>query len=109
MVPPMGPDKNSGLKSMSISITGLAGQWLGQIDGTNTGNLILNIDADRPAIGWLQLNDPQQPLTATIIFNPKGSKITGNLTQLNTGHYPRNPEVPCHKKVTSQRNSTVTS
>jgi FRG domain len=55
------------------------GQWLGTIHGTNEGTLLLNIDADRPNLGWLQVDDAQQPFSVFVRFTVNAPDVTGQL------------------------------
>src|SRR5262245_55058358 len=73
--------------------TPLAGQWMGKMAGTNQGYLMLSIDPDRPTVGWLQVNDPQQCFTANFTLPQSGSTITGNLTNFHTQTYGTNPGI----------------
>lgn len=40
------------------------GQWIGEINGTNQGSVILNVDHDRPEVGWFQVDDSVFPFVA---------------------------------------------
>ncbi|MFI5395777.1 MAG: FRG domain-containing protein [Candidatus Binatia bacterium] len=57
----------------------LYGQWIGQIQGTNSGYALLNVDGDRPGKGCLQVDDPQQPFSSQVAFSIAGSTVTGSL------------------------------
>jgi len=42
----------------------IAGQWIGEISGTNQGSLRIDIDRDRPDFVHIQVADPGQPFAA---------------------------------------------
>jgi len=55
------------------------GQWLGRIQGTNEGYVLLNVDRDRPNLGWLQVDDRQQPFSAFVALTVTGQNVSGQL------------------------------
>lgn len=61
-------------------VAALAGQWIGRIDGTNTGRCILNIDPDRPRIGVVQVLDQLLPFSVHLVdLVCDGSELRGLL------------------------------
>jgi hypothetical protein len=79
----------------------LYGQWLGTIQGTNDGYIMLSIDQDRPTIGWLQVYDNGQLTSAIVTLTVNGQNVTGafnnyfihgnnarpDITMPNVGHF----------------------
>ena len=62
------------------------GQWIGRLQGTNDGTVLLNIDRDRPDSGCLQVNDYQQPFSAEITLAIKGRKLAGDIRPYPTAN-----------------------
>lgn len=56
------------------------GQWIGEIEGTNNADAIINIDMDRPLIGSLLVNDTAGlPFAADISLDLKEGTVLGKL------------------------------
>ena len=90
--PPRDEVESTNNKMNNTNLT-LAGQWMGKMAGTNEGYFMLSIDPDRPTVGWLQVNDAQQPFAAHMTFTQSGLTINGNLTNFHTQTYGTNPEI----------------
>ena len=55
------------------------GQWRGSITGTNIGQLVLNIDEDKPGIGRIQVADNVAPFIASVRFEEASTPMAGTL------------------------------
>jgi hypothetical protein len=69
------------------------GQWVGQISGTNSGYLILNVDRDRPNCASVQADDPQQPFSAESVITVTGTTVNGTLSRFSPNGQPVPPEL----------------
>jgi len=69
------------------------GQWLGVIDGTNSGQVMLGVDPDRPGIGCIQADDPLLPFAVDAVFEVKGSDLRGRLTNFMPQGLPAEPDI----------------
>ncbi|OFV99184.1 MAG: hypothetical protein A3F68_00570 [Acidobacteria bacterium RIFCSPLOWO2_12_FULL_54_10] len=58
----------------------LYGQWIGQIAGTNSGYACLNVDSDRPEIGYFQVADVLLPHSVQAVFTINESEVSGTLS-----------------------------
>jgi hypothetical protein len=56
------------------------GQWIGRIEGTNSGNVVLDVDEDRPDACFIHIDDLALPLSAVGRLEENGSGIRGRLT-----------------------------
>jgi hypothetical protein len=56
------------------------GQWRGWINGTNHGELLLNVDRDRPTRGRIHVVDDQAPFIADVLISESGASVTGQLS-----------------------------
>jgi hypothetical protein len=80
----------------------LYGQWLGNIQGTNSGYAMLNVDNDRADQGSLQVDDREQPFSAQILkislnesnvkgeledFSPQGSQASNGRRFAQSGSF----------------------
>lgn len=70
-----------------------AGQWIGQISGTNTGFMTLNIDRDRSNYASILVDDPKQPFSAHGPITFTSTTVKGKLN-LFTPHGPPLPPLP---------------
>jgi hypothetical protein len=63
----------------------LSGQWLGTIQGTNTGYVCVNVDRDRPLVASVQSFDGTHKvfLQAHAVLTVVGSTVTGAMTQFS--------------------------
>ncbi len=69
------------------------GQWIGKIKGTNTGQVILNIDRDSPNFGTFCVSDyePNNPyFNAKVYLNKNGNEVIGDMTSFNLFSYETN-------------------
>lgn len=67
------------------------GQWVGQISGTNSGYLTLNVDRDRPGRASAQAHDPQQPFSAEAVITVMGVTVNGTLSRFSPHDHPVPP------------------
>jgi hypothetical protein len=58
------------------------GQWRGWIKGTNNGELLLNVDRDRPTRGRIQVADGVAPFIADVAISVSGMIVTGQLSNV---------------------------
>jgi hypothetical protein len=59
------------------------GQWRGRIKGTNNnGDLLLNVDRDRPTRGRIHVVDGVAPFIADVVISESGSNVTGQLSNV---------------------------
>lgn len=65
----------------------LLGQWVGQLYGTNSWYMMLNVDRDRPNQLSVQVDDPQQPFSAEGDIAVTGTTVNGTLNRFTPrGH-----------------------
>lgn len=60
-----------------------AGQWLGTISRPTTGYCVVNIDADRPLQGVVQVDDAIQPFSAQLALAFTDRALTGSLSHFS--------------------------
>lgn len=78
------------------------GQWRGWIKGTHNGELLLNVDRDRPTFGRLHVADGVAPFIADALISESGTAVSGQLTNIHPFPKPLNG-------VTYPSNGTITA